>query len=119
MRNPDPNLFPYTSCITGHLSHDTIALVGGWARRRLIQRATVRRLRRLHFDAILLATVVALIRAAAVVSGVCVVRLRRVRGSRLVVVVGCCVIVVAGHGARGPACAVEGLATGLAAATGC
>jgi hypothetical protein len=38
----------------------------------------------------------------------------------VVVVVGRCGVgVVAGHGARGPTGAVEGLATGLAAATGC
>jgi hypothetical protein len=108
-----------------HLSHDTIALAWRRAWRRLVLRATVRRLRRLQFDAILLlAVVITLVRAiAAVVSVVGIACLSGVRGRWLavlviVVVIGCggvCVVSRTG----GPACAVERLAACFAAATGC
>jgi hypothetical protein len=99
------------------------------ARGRLILRATIRGLGWLHLDTILLsAVVVTLIRASGIVSRVAICLARAIRGRGLlavvlvvvVVVVGRCGVgVVAGHGARGPAGAVEGLATGLAAAAGC
>jgi len=78
---------------------------------------TVRWLRLLKLNAILLA-IVTLICAATII--VVVVRSSRVRRSGLVVgvVVGLRVLlVVVGAGARSPACAVEGLTTGLATTT--
>lgn len=88
----------------------------------MILRAAVRRLRLLKFDTILLlAVVIALIRAVAVVTSVRVSGFSGIRWCRLavlVVVVGSGGV-IAVHGAGGPAGAVEGLATGFAAATGC
>ena len=105
------------------LSHDAIALARRRTWRGLILRAAVRGLRLLKFDAVLLlAVVIALIRAVAVVSSVRVACFSGVRWCRLavlIVVVGCGGVVVAGHGAGGPAGAVEGLATSFAAAAGC
>jgi hypothetical protein len=74
----------------------------------------------LHLDTVLLAIEVALIRTSTIVTSVAV-RLRRVRrrGLSVVVVDVGLLRVVAGHGARGPACAVERLATCFAAATSC
>jgi hypothetical protein len=110
---------PHARCRHRNLSHDAIALARRRARRRLVLRAAIRRLGALQLDAILLAIEVSLIRAATVVSRVGVVVLG-VRGRRLVVLVAAGVVgcggVVAGHGARGPAGAVEGLAAGFAAA---
>jgi hypothetical protein len=97
-------------------------LVGWWTRRRRIP-STVCRLGTLELNAVLLAVVTLVRASAAVVSVVVVV----VCGSGvwwggllLVIVVGCGgLIVVVGAGTRCPACAVEGLATGFAAAAGC
>jgi hypothetical protein len=106
-----------------NLSHDAIALARWRTRWRLVLRATIRWLRRLQFDAILLLAIeVALICAAAVVSRVCVVLCIRGCGLIVLIVVASVVgrsVIVAAHGASGPACAVVGLATGFAAATGC
>ena len=85
--------------------------------------ASVCWLRTLQLDAVLLTVVALVCASAAVVTSVVVIGsggVRR-RGVVLVVVVGCggvlavCVVVA---WARGPACAVEGLSAGFAAATG-
>jgi hypothetical protein len=97
------------------------------ARGRHILRASIRRLRGLHLDAILLAVVVValILSSSAIVSRVAVCLAGAVRGRGLllavvlvVVVVGRGRVVVAGHGARGPASAVEGLAAGFATTAG-
>jgi hypothetical protein len=101
-----------------------------WRTRRwLILRTAIRRLRRLHLDAILLSVVVVALvcAAAAIVSrvAVCLAGAVRRRGLLAVVLVVVVIVgrssvgVVAGHGARGPAGAVEGLATGFATTPGC
>ena len=95
-------------------------LVGWWTRRRRIS-STVCRLGTLELNAVLLA-VITLVRASAAVVSVVVVCGSGVwwGGLLLVIVVGCGgLIVVVGAGTRCPACAVEGLATGFAAAAGC
>jgi hypothetical protein len=85
-------------------------------------------LRRLHLDAILLAVVVValVLSGSAIVSrvAVCLAGAVRRRGRLAVVLVVVVVgrgrvVVVAGHGARGPAGAVEGLAAGFATTAGC
>jgi hypothetical protein len=110
-----------------HLSHDTVALVWRRAGRRCIL-STIRRLRRLEFDTILLLTVeVALVCAAtvAIVSVVGVVwrRIRRCRGGVVILSVLSVGVVWLSVGAvprtSGPSSTVEGLATGFATTTCC
>jgi hypothetical protein len=91
-----------------------------WRARRWRVASTICRLGSLKLNTVLLAVVTA-IRASAAVVTVVVVCGGRVRRCRLllVAVVGCggLVVVVVGAWARGPTCAVEGLATSFAAAT--
>jgi hypothetical protein len=98
-------------------------------RRRIPSLPTIRRLRRLHLHTVLLA-IVSLVRSSSAATIVPSVAIRRVA---VVVVVGavrwcrCSVVLAAVIGCRGivvvawarsPACAVEGLAAGLAALAG-
>jgi hypothetical protein len=83
--------------------------------------STICRLGSLKLNTVLLAVVTA-IRASATVVTVVVICGGRVWWCRLllVAVVGCGgLVVVVGAWARGPTCAVEGLATSFAAATSC
>jgi len=98
------------------LSHDTVAL-GRWRAWRRSVATTVRWLWLLKLDAVLL-LVVALIGAVAVVA---VVRgLGRVRWCGLLVLVAVVRLpVVVVHGSRSPACAIEGLTSGLAPSACC
>lgn len=93
-----------------------------WRARRWRVPSTICRLGSLKLNTVLLAVVTA-IRASATVVTVVVVCGGRVWRCRLllVAVVGCggLVVVVVGAWARGPTCAVEGLATSFAAATSC
>lgn len=93
-----------------------------WRARRWRVPSTICRLGSLELNTVLLAVVTA-IRASATVVTVVVVCGGRVWRCRLllVAVVGCggLVVVVVGAWARGPTCAVEGLATSFAAATSC
>ena len=93
-----------------------------WRARRRRVPSTICRLGSLKLNTVLLAVVTA-IRASATVVTVVVVCGGRVWRCRLllVAVVGCggLVVVVVGAWARGPTCAVEGLATSFAAATSC
>lgn len=117
-----------------HLSNDTIALSGWWARRRCIvglARPVVCRLGGLKFDTVLLLavwllrSVVALVLTAAVVavvggrSGVLGWWLLPVLLAIVIVVGLCSVVLVLLIRSRGPSGAVEWLTTGLAAATSC
>lgn len=92
-----------------------------WRARRRRVPSTICRLGSLKLNTVLLAVVTA-IRASATVVTVVIVCGGRVWRCRLllVAVVGCGgLVVVIGAWARGPTCAVEGLATSFAAATSC
>ena len=93
-----------------------------WRARRRRVPSTIRRLRALQLNAILLTVVTLICASATVVPVVVIVRGSGVRRCGLVLVVVVWrggLIVVVGARARGPACAVDGLATGFAAAAGC
>jgi hypothetical protein len=97
------------------ISHSRLAGWGAW-RRSVLLIATVRRLRALELDAVLL-TVVALVRTVAVIPVIVVCRsgVRRCGSAVVVVVVVGLRIVVTRSGS--PASAVEGCATSLAPTT--
>jgi hypothetical protein len=94
------------------ISHSRLAGWGAW-RRSVLLIATVRRLRALELDAVLL-TVVALVRTVAVIPVIVVCRSGVRRCVVVVVVVGLRIVVTR---SGSPASAVEGCATSLAPTT--
>ena len=102
-------------------SRTTFSSFVWWRARRWRVPSTICRLGSLKLNTVLLAVVTA-IRASATVVTVVIVCGGRVWRCRLllVAVVRCGgLVVVVGAWARGPTCAVEGLATSFAAATSC